>query len=432
VTSRILSGEIIAVSRMADLPPEADRDRESFILYGSRSSLMFPLSVGSGPVFGVLSFAMMTKERDWPEETVSRLQMVSQIFANALARKRSDEALRDNEARLELAADSAGAGLWSLDISSGIFWVNQRARLMFGFSPDETVTFEGFLNLVHPGDRDMIRGKVRSVVRTGGRLSADYRIIRPDGAVRWISSRGRPGAGGSGKPDHLTGISVDVTEHKIAEEAARELSGRLISAHEEERARLARELHDDLTQRLARLAIDAGLVESMISDSPAGRTISSLREGLVRLSEDIHALSYRLHPSILEDLGLAEALRTEIERCAKQDSLSVTAGLDGIPENVPRDVALCLFRVAQEGMRNVVRHAGAGEVELSVRKLDGGLQLAVRDDGAGFDPSLRRDGRKLGLTSMLERVRLLGGTLDIESAPGRGTAVIAWVPLKEE
>jgi signal transduction histidine kinase len=206
----------------------------------------------------------------------------------------------------------------------------------------------------------------------------------------------------------------------------------LIAAHEEERARLARELHDDVTQRLARLAIDAGRVERLASAPLVSETMRVIREGVVRLSEDVHALSYRLHPSVLEDLGLAEALRSEIERVAGQESLSVTAKLGEIPESVPHDAALCLFRVAQEALRNVARHANARTVEISARELDDGLQLAVRDDGAGFDPALQHDRRTLGLTSMRERVHLLHGELDIESAPGQGTTVVAWVPVKRE
>jgi len=187
-----------------------------------------------------------------------------------------------------------------------------------------------------------------------------------------------------------------------------------------------------VTQRLARLAIDAGRVERLVPASAVGHTMREVREGLVRVSEDIHALSYRLHPSVLDDLGLAEALKAECERFTRQESVPVEVKLREIPESIPHDVALCLYRVAQEALRNVARHANARTVEVSVRALDGGLQLAVRDDGAGFDAALHHNRRTLGLTSMRERVHLLEGELDIESAPGQGTTVLAWVPLKKE
>jgi len=216
-----------------------------------------------------------------------------------------------------------------------------------------------------------------------------------------------------------------------SEAAAHALSGRLIHAQEEERSRLARELHDDVTQRLAVLAIDAGQQERNPS-SPAGSAMRAMREGLVRLSEDVHALSYRLHPSILEDLGLIEALKSECERFSRTSSTRLEIDVEESAERVPRDAALCLFRIAQEGLRNIERHAGASRAEVSLRRLDGGLQLAVSDDGAGFDLAQHRTRISLGHAGMRQRVRLLGGKLDIESSPGHGTRILAWVPLKGE
>lgn len=220
-------------------------------------------------------------------------------------------------------------------------------------------------------------------------------------------------------------------ERHRAEKAAHELGGQLINAQEEERSRLARELHDDVTQRLALLAIDAGR-EERTSSGPGGTAMRRMREGLVRLSEDVHALSYRLHPSILEDLGLIEALKSECERFSRACSIRLEATAKDIPEKLPRDMALCLFRIAQEGLRNTARHAGARQAEVRLRRLNGGLQLTVSDDGAGFDPAGGRNRISLGHASMRQRVSLLGGKLDIASSPGRGTTIQAWVPLKEE
>jgi PAS domain S-box-containing protein len=431
-TQRLLAGETVAISSLADLPPEAARDCQSYLRYDTKSTLLFPLSIGSGPVFGALSFAVTREERSWQEAVVMRLRLIAQIFANAIARRRSDDELRESRERLDLAADSAGVGLWSLDLASGVFWLTTKNRELLGLSPDEVVTLDRFLSAVHPSFRDLIRERIRAVARSGEEDRVDYRVVLPDGNVRWVTSSGRARRSASGEPECLMGVTVDITERKEAEEAARELSGRLIAAHEEERARLARELHDDLTQRLARLAIDAGRVESLFSAASVSETLREVREGLVRLSEDVHALSYRLHPSVLEDLGLAEALKTEIERVARQESILVTVKLGEIPEPVPHDVALCVFRVSQEALRNVARHAKARTAEVSMRLLDGGLQLVVRDDGAGFDPALGENRRSLGLTSMRERVHLLHGEFDIDSAPGRGTTVLAWVPLTGE
>jgi signal transduction histidine kinase len=219
-------------------------------------------------------------------------------------------------------------------------------------------------------------------------------------------------------------------EHQKAANQIRELAGRLIDAQEQERTRLARELHDDITQRLARLAIDVGRCEQGTTDRRPEETAREVRSGLAQLSEDVHALSYRLHPSILEDLGLAEALKAEIDRFQRQNSIAAKVKLRDLPDPVPPEVALCLFRVAQEALRNVARHSRATTVEISLRPADEGLQLAIQDDGAGFDPAAERHQPSLGLSSMKERVVLLGGELEIESAPGQGATVLAWVPLK--
>jgi signal transduction histidine kinase len=216
-----------------------------------------------------------------------------------------------------------------------------------------------------------------------------------------------------------------------SEAAAHELSGRLIHAQEDERARLARELHDDVTQRLGLLAIEAGREERKLSTAVAS-PMRSMREGLVRLSEDVHALSYRLHPSVLEDLGLIEALKSECERFSRTCTTVLKIDLPALPYNPRREVALCLFRIAQEALRNIARHAGASRAEVSLRHRGGALELTVRDDGVGFDPQDRSRRVSLGLASMRQRALLLGGTVKVESFLGRGTAIIASIPLKED
>ncbi len=225
-------------------------------------------------------------------------------------------------------------------------------------------------------------------------------------------------------------LVASLARQRRANKAIRNLSGRLIHAQEEERARLARDLHDDVTQRLARLAIDAGRIEREAPASGVGDAMRGVREGLVQLSEDVHALSYRLHPSILEDLGLVEALRAECERSTGQGFGLVDFKCSGVLERVPKDAALCMFRVAQESLRNAARHAMARSVEVTLRRMNDGLQLAIHDDGVGFDLARQHQRPSLGLAGMNERVRLLGGELEIDTAPGHGTTVVAWVPLK--
>jgi signal transduction histidine kinase len=224
-------------------------------------------------------------------------------------------------------------------------------------------------------------------------------------------------------------VLLNRARRRRAEAEARVMAGLILTAHEDERRRLARELHDDVTQRLACLAIDAGLIGKVSPTGANGGRIETIQQGLARLSEDVHALSYRLHPSILDDLGLPEALQAECDEFSTRESVRAEFHARDLPSRIPQAAALCLYRVAQAALRNVARHAKAAAVDVSLRRLDGGLQLAVTDDGVGFNPAASRGRPSVGHASMRERVHLLGGELEIESAPGRGTVILAWVPL---
>jgi signal transduction histidine kinase/ligand-binding sensor domain-containing protein len=204
---------------------------------------------------------------------------------------------------------------------------------------------------------------------------------------------------------------------------------RLINAQEAERARLAREIHDDISQQLAHLAIDADRAEHGAPGTNIGESLRSVRAGLVRVSEDVHSLSYKLHPSLLQDLGLRNALKVECERFSRQQNARSEITLCELPAGLRHETALCLFRITQEALRNIGRHARASAVEVTLRNFDCGLQLAIKDNGVGFDTSITQKQRSLGLVSMRERAHLLGGELDVQSAPGQGTMIVAWVPL---
>jgi formate hydrogenlyase transcriptional activator len=227
----VVAGRIVAVADVEKAPPEAARDQEGWRHFSLKSVLTLPLSAGGGPAIGALNFNSIRERRDWPDALVKRLQLVAQVFTNALARKRADEALRESEERLALAADSAEAGLWILDYGTGVFWVTERARAIFGYSPDEVVGLERLQASVHPDDWDLVRGAIERSARADERLRVEYRIVLPgDGRVRWILSRGRPYLKSTGEPDRLMGISVDVTERKDREEAFRASDARLAAA----------------------------------------------------------------------------------------------------------------------------------------------------------------------------------------------------------
>jgi PAS domain S-box-containing protein len=426
----VKAGKTVVVTSHDDLPPEAAKDRKMWERFEVVSSLCFPLSVGGAPPLGAISFNTMKAELTWPHALIRRLEMVAQVFANALARKRSDEALRESEEKLALAAESAGAGLWSLDLATGRYWVTPRTLELLGLPENESLTVDRFLGLVHSEDRERIRWTIEEVVNSGEEGQAEYRVIRPDGTVRWLASRGRATSSSSNGPERLTGVTVDVSERKRLEEISRDLTGRIIAAHEEERARLARELHDAITQRAACMAVELARIDALSLAPPAGESLRGLRKELVRMSKDVHALSYRLHPAVLAELGLEVAIKTECEQFTRQQTICVDLALDTIPESISPDESLCLFRVTQEALQNAAKHACAGRVGISICERNGGLQLEVRDDGKGFDATVPPTPPALGLSGMRERVRHLQGELEIESTPGGGSSVRAWLPLE--
>lgn len=340
--------------------------------------------------------------------------------------RRKTQALAESEHRLRAILDTAVEGIITINERGIIESANRATEKIFGYPVAEMVGQN--VNMLMPApfseEHDPYLANDRSnkpaiigIDREESGRRKDGSVFPIDLAVREIEQINRR---------ILTCFVRDITERKQAEQAASELGGRLLQAQEEERARLARELHDDITQRLAHLAIEAGRIPSRQDRNEA---LAVMREGLVRLSDDIHGLAYRLHPSILGDLGLAAALKCECEEFSRQASIPTKVKLVQLPHTIPQDAALCLFRIAQESLNNVARHAHARGAEVLLRPLEGGLQLEVTDSGIGFDPEKQVRRPSLGLASMRERVRLLGGELDVESASGRGTTILAWVPL---
>jgi PAS domain S-box-containing protein len=429
----IRAGRSVAVSSLEALPAAAAVDRENCRLFGVKSNLTLPLAVGGDPSLGILGLNTLQAERDWPDALVKRLQLVAQIFANALARQRQDQKLLESQARLAASADLAGLAFYEVDFENGVAHVDDRFRDLCGVPADreqglQVLAF--WMEQIHADDRDRILEQ-RAQLHAGDleRIAVEYRFMHPTQGERWIHHVARVARRDATRRTLKSfGVLRDITQTKHAEEALRDLSRRLIRAHEDERAMLARELHDDVTQRLAVLAIDVGRAELDAPEGAQANVMGSVRAQLMRFSEDIHSLAYQLHPSVLEELGLVEALRAECERRARLGRLAVAMDLESLPAMAGKEAELCLFRVAQEALNNVARHSGTNVASVTLRQADRGLLLAVRDDGVGFDPANPRQGPSLGLMSMRERVRLVNGTLDIETAPGRGTTLVAWVP----
>jgi PAS domain S-box-containing protein len=214
----ILAGRTIRVSQLDEVPLEGARDREVWSHFGIKSVLTIPLSAGGESIFGFLGFHAVREERLWRDEIVQRLQLVSQIFANAIVRKRADAALHESEERLQLAADAAEVGMWMLDVEVGRFWATERARQIFGYAADTEITVERFLESVHPSCREPVTEALRQAVEDEREVDIEYRIALPDGSEKWVHSRGRMQPPSATNPVRLLGASVDVTERKRSEE----------------------------------------------------------------------------------------------------------------------------------------------------------------------------------------------------------------------
>ncbi len=252
-----------------------------------------------------------------------------------------------------------------------------------------------------------------------------------------------------GAPVLLGSVAVDITERKQTEEALHrnqlelhqqqvqleELTSKLLTAQEHERQRIARDLHDDVSQRLAALVLEVASLERRPSVVPAelAQALRPLREQLEHLSDDVHTLAYRLHPSLLEHAGLCPAIEDHVHQASRRTGLPIHLKILDVPNAVPLDQATCLFRVMQESVQNVVKHAQATTVTVQLRGSSKGLGLSVIDNGKGFDPQdLRAHQQGLGLSSMEERLRQLQGFFRIQSQPSHGTKVCAWVPCEME
>ena len=286
--------------------------------------------------------------------------LIAVLFAQLRRRRRAEASLRESEERLNLATTSAGAGLWAIDQTTRRIWLTNKATQLFGLTgraPD----WENFLSAIHPDDRERMQNSVAKALRTGKEFSVDFRVLCPDGGARWVSSRGRTQSGSHVKPQRLMGACVDITSRKQAEEAARDLSGRLIYAQEAERMRLARDLHDDLSQSLALLSIELEMFGQ--SQPPECGEISGrmheFSAQVKRLSSEVHRLSHELHPAKLEQLGLVAALRGFCEEFAVAHKMAVEFADRSVPQTVPQNTALCLYRIAQEALQNVIKHSGA-------------------------------------------------------------------------
>jgi len=304
---------------------------------------------------------------------------------------------------------------------------------------------------IHPDDAGLARASFLDCERTRSQYLGEFRIRRNDGEYRWVVDTAVPRFSPEGLFLGFAGSLLDITERRLAEQKLREanasiaaelaesarkereiqdLSARLIDAHEEERERLARQLHDDLSQQIAALSIATGNLKRQIpEDRTEARAQSDrIHDKLVQLAEAIRRMSHELHPAILEYSGLAAALRDHCEEFGTLTGIRVSLDILGSFEGVAPATTLCLFRVTQEALRNVAKHAQVSPASVELKRAGGILQLTVSDTGVGIEPGRAAAKAGLGLLSVRERARLVRGKVEIRTSPGRGTSVIVQVP----
>jgi PAS domain S-box-containing protein len=341
--------------------------------------------------------------------------------------RKADLRLRESEKRFRLVADTTPALIWMCDKEATVTYLNDR---WIDFTGRDSATGFGdvWSAFIHPDDIESVQAANKRALEQQKEFSNEYRLRRHDGVYRWMLDIAAPRVNEDGSFAGFVGSAADITDQKLAQEALEKIGGKLIEAQEEERSRIARELHDDICQRLALLSME---LEQANRGSTSGRSpkLDEIRRHCAEIAVDVQALSHKLHSSKLEYLGLAPAIRSYCREFSQQHQVNVQFTDENVPNFLPRDISLSLFRVAQEALQNALKHSGIRQFSVILRSSENEIQLEVSDRGAGFDVEGAKLGSGLGLVSMQERVHLVHGTFIIESAEDGGTRILVRVPL---
>ncbi len=390
-----------------------------------------------------ISYRMIHPERGtiWVErlsraffDAAGKLTGIKGMIVDITGRKQVEVALRESEERLRLAVEAGRMYAYEWDVASDVIVRSGKFADILGLSAAPSiVTCKNMLDTVHPDDRAEVAA-VRAACTPESPIGrVRYRVIRPDGSVIWLEKTARSFFDSNGKLLRSIGIVADITERRLGEEALSTLSQRLIGAQEAERERIARELHDDIGQRLALLEVDLQqLKQSNAGSEEIARCVDELCAQTSSISEDVHDLSHELYSSKLKILGPIAAMRGFCRELAAKQKVEIDFHHDDILRSIPTEISLCLFRILQEALHNAVKHSGVRHFKVEFREAGDAIVLDVHDSGLGFDTEAAMRGRGIGLTSMQERLKLVNGELSIESEIEQGTTIRARVPLTSQ
>jgi PAS domain S-box-containing protein len=339
--------------------------------------------------------------------------------------------LRESEKRFRLMADNTPALIWMCDKEGTVTYLNDRRINFTGRDPANGLG-DAWSTFVHPDDVQSVLAANKLGLEQQKEYSREYRLRRRDGEYRWMLDIASPRVNGDGTFAGFVGSAVDITDQKLAQEALEKIGGRLIEAQEEERGRIARELHDDICQRLALLSMELEQANRGTNGSGRSPKIEEIRRHCTQIAVDVQALSHKLHSSKLEYLGLSAAISSFCREFSQQNNVAVQFDVEDVPSYLPYDISLSLFRVTQEALQNALKHSGVDRFSVTLRGSANEIRLEVGDKGSGFDVERAKFDRGLGLVSMQERVHLVHGTFAIESTVNEGTWILARVPLAAE
>jgi PAS domain S-box-containing protein len=423
----ILAGKVAKISSPDDLPPDAVAERRHQASEGFLSELQVPFRTKKG-ISGNIGLHSHAQLLAWSDDDVDHLRMLGDAVANALEHKQSIEELRRSEEKFSKAFHGSPVAMTILSLATGRYIDANRAyERNIGFRADEIIgrtpeELGVYANLV---DLERMRQARETQVPLRNQ-ETQYRTKAGDLRVALLSTETIEFGG---EPCMLKVIE-DITDRKRAETTVREVGLRMLLAQEEERRRVARELHDDFSQRLALLAIDLEQLAQRPAATKhdwAGR-VQSMWSQTQELTVDIHRLSRQLHPSKLEDMGLVMAVRSYCHEISKQAKVAVEFRHEDVPRALPKEISLCLYRIVQEALRNVIKHSGSKTAVVELTGVADAIHLAVSDSGRGFDAQTSKGSKGIGLIGMRERVRYIGGELTIHGRPSGGTRVEVRIP----